>query len=1051
MGPEGKPTECFATGWWQQVLQMLSDLAASHRRRISLCDTLLLEDGEDDAGETRRKTSKKPRVDLARSARSKRVSLDSCIGDRNATTLASLLRDGSSIDSTRVTNGGLGEIGIVTLFCNPTSAWFAQLRELDLVGNLIDPPAASTLARALRSMDPPLVSLNVAANRICVGATRRSGYEQETFHSRTKRGGTAKSKLYLDYFHAAWIPDLSGLKALVEYVDTSSQKVTGSLRIFDCRSNALTVEAGEILSTLLPKSAGNAPYLDKLCDIDLRALLRGNNRQDEPPSTIAFGPDCSGDSELLRLGDEVMARPRSGRGYNPVYYPGVITQRSNEYYRVRFIGSYPSELLPHRVVRFRARPYSPVAFPRLEAGGCLLLARVLSLVCDNVVRRSITDVRLTHQALALDFSVWNPPEVSDDISRGGSGHIAEEIDEGNCEELELSTCQDGVALSFSSQEDPLAITETGINPAGLLELLDVLRGFPNVQLFDVRDTIDLGAALGVTLAERAVECKWSTLGVGCYLLQVDTVKKQRRVCINRTMLKDVGMAAVVAMCELAEDIVASTKAVSSRALKLVIDAAARRTHLHTFNGIDLWELSNSQVQKLDLSKASMSRASVMLALSFIRLGSLPQLRVLDLSNADLMPSCHPHPRTPELFGVGHLCNACATHHSLTVDLNLACQICDNDACGAAWRSGDVVEELSRALCAVPLLEYLGLRKTCFTTMDGPVASRPFKSLGRALSRLNRLRYIDLSGHAWSGPKLTRWCAESVSASQADGRHAFDNRDDEDDDNLEEQKYWRRHRSIHPTPYSDEEEDEGEDSRDDERAYSRICLPLALGWPALVRGLVQCPALDIVRVSSQVEIDVAKIAMGQLDNGVLRASHCAERPSVPLLLRHASSIRSSAVTRAHFDLASLVLFVDLVRMSPRVTSKPRRLSFDFTCITPKGERRAQMALSGLIDNLDELNIEDRFLYLALDKLRSGEQKRMTILEDVKGVGLLVAAAIDQATALECIDACGVDFGDATEEVVEAVRTPFCENLIMGSPCLLSGGTLQDTAVAKWCRL
>lgn len=1012
---------------------MLSDLASSQRRRISLCDTLLLDDREDDAAETRRKTSKKPRVvSLVKSPRSKRISLDSCIGDRNATTLASLLRDGSSIDAARVTNGGLGEIGIFTLFCNQTSAWFAHLRELDLVGNLIDPSAASTLATALRSNDPPLVSLNVAANRICVGATRRRGYEEETFHSRTKRGGTAKSKLYLDYFHAAWIPDLSGLKALVEYVDASSRKVTGSLRIFDCRSNALTVEAGEILATLLPTAVGTVPSLDKLCDIDLRMLLGGHNRQDEPVCTVAFGPDWSGDSETLRRGDEVMARPRAGRGYDPVYYPGIIMQRNNEYYRVQFIGSHSSELLPHRVVRKRATPYSPVAFPRLEAGGCLLLARALSLVRNDVIRHSITDIRLTHQALALDFSVWNPPEGSDDISRGGSGNIAEEKDDGNYEEWELSTkSQDEVDISINSQDDPLAITETGINPVGLLELLDVLRGFPNVQFVDVRDTIDLGAALGVTLAERAVECKWSTLGVGCYLLQVDTVKKQRRVCINRTMLKDVGMAAVVAISELAENIVASTKAVSSRALKLIIDASARRTHLHTFNGIDLWELSNSQVQKLDLSNSSMSRASVMLALSFIRLGSLPQLRVLDLSNADLMPSCHPHPRTPELFGVGHLCNACATHHSLTVDINLACQICDNDACGAAWRSGDVVEELSRALCAVPLLEYLGLRNTCFTTMDGPVASRPFRTFGRALSGLSRLRYIDLSGHAWSGPKLTRWCAESISAHQAGGGHSFDNRDEEDDDNLEEQKYWRRHRSFHPAHYSDGEEDEGEDSRDDERAYSRICLPLALGWPALVRGLVHCPALEIVRVSSQVEIDVTKIAVDESQNRVMCASHCAERPSGALLLRHASSTRVNAVTRAHFDLASLVLFVDLVRKSPRVTSKPRRLSFDFTCITPMGERRAQMALGALIENLDELNIEDRCLYLELDKLRSGQQKRLTIREDVKGVGLLVAAAIDQATALEWIDACGVDFGDATEEVVEAVRAMYCEGSIIDS--------------------
>ena len=175
--PAGRPSALFERGWWQQVVQMFGDLAgpAKSRHVVKLADAILGEEGAE--------------VDLA-----------GCVGDRNAMTLAALLPEGRDVVRFRAADGGLGEAGCGALV-RPGFAR-ACLRRLDLSGNLLDGAATVALCDALTAARCPLEALDLAANRLCVGPGKRPGFETETFHSR-KRGGSATSKLYLDYMYCA--------------------------------------------------------------------------------------------------------------------------------------------------------------------------------------------------------------------------------------------------------------------------------------------------------------------------------------------------------------------------------------------------------------------------------------------------------------------------------------------------------------------------------------------------------------------------------------------------------------------------------------------------------------------------------------------------------------------------------------------------------------------------------------------------------------------------------------------------------------------------------
>ena len=185
------------------------------------------------------------------------------------------------------------------------------MRVLDLAGNLLDGPAAQILCQALANS--PLQILDLASNRLCVGETKREGFDQETFHSR-KRGGSGQSKLYLDYMHAAWVPDLSGVEACVQLA-----RSTTTLRALDLRSNGLTEKAGNLLASLFD----DARHVREVCGIDVKRLRTGRCVLLAPAGELAESEE---EQRQLETGDRVEARFQGGRRF----YPAVVVRAHND-------------------------------------------------------------------------------------------------------------------------------------------------------------------------------------------------------------------------------------------------------------------------------------------------------------------------------------------------------------------------------------------------------------------------------------------------------------------------------------------------------------------------------------------------------------------------------------------------------------------------------------------------------------------------------------------------------------------------------------------------
>ncbi|KAK7237539.1 hypothetical protein SO694_00099092 [Aureococcus anophagefferens] len=634
LAPGGRPSALFERGWWQQVVQMFGDLATADdgRRRgayvAALARALL---GLESPG-----------------GRAAVLRLDGAVGDRNAMTLVSLLAETHTLGTVAISNGGLGAAAVDQLAPRLTTS-APTLVKLDLSGNLLCGGAVATLCDALRvAQTPALAELDVSANRCCVGAERRPGFERETFHSR-KRGGSHRSKLYLDYVHAAWIPDIRGVEALAAFA-----RATPSLRTLDARSNALTEAAGRALAALLD----DCPAIELLCGVPV-----GRLKATAPPflKVLALGPDLDADHPLS-VDQSVEARFQGGRRFYPAT---VAALRDDGAVDLAYVDAASRVVrretnVPRRFVR-EASAGPP---RRLEAGGCVVLARALDHVASDDARAALEELRLPHQSLAFDMSVWNPPPQRTTTSARPRGAVA------------LPRAHD-----------------TGMNPAGALELVAALRRCPKLRVVDCRDTLDAGVVVGAALADAARDGAWASLGLGACVLDVADLRAAPHARLRRS-LKDAGVAAVAALAEEATRVTVSTTAVSSTGLEALMAAARARPRLQHVNGLDLrlfFGAGAAALLDLDLSAAHLNRASARMVLSL--LAHCAGLEALNLSNADLMPSAHPHPMTPELFGNGHLCNACATHHALNVDLNLACQVCDNDACGAQWRSNDIVGDL----------------------------------------------------------------------------------------------------------------------------------------------------------------------------------------------------------------------------------------------------------------------------------------------------------------------------------------------------------------------
>ncbi|KAH8072652.1 hypothetical protein JL721_3295 [Aureococcus anophagefferens] len=908
LAPGGRPSALFERGWWQQVVQMFGDLAAADdgRRRgayvAALARALLGLESPGGAAAVLR--------------------LDGAVGDRNAMTLVSLLAETHTLGTVAISNGGLGAAAVDQLAPRLTTS-APTLVKLDLSGNLLCGGAVATLCDALRvAQTPALAELDVSANRCCVGAERRPGFERETFHSR-KRGGSHRSKLYLDYVHAAWIPDIRGVEALAAFA-----RATPSLRTLDARSNALTEAAGRALAALLD----DCPAIEVLCGVPVGRLkatappfLKGGRRF-YPATVAALRDDGAVDLAYVDAASRVVRRETN---------------------------------VPRRFVREAAGP------PRAEAGGCVVLARALDHVASDDARAALEELRLPHQSLAFDMSVWNPPPQRTTTSARPRGAVA------------LPRAHD-----------------TGMNPAGALELVAALRRCPKLRVVDCRDTLDAGVVVGAALADAARDGAWASLGLGACVLDVADLRAAPHARLRRS-LKDAGVAAVAALAE----------------------EATRVTHV---NGLDLrlfFGAGAAALLDLDLSAAHLNRASARMVLSL--LAHCAGLEALNLSNADLMPSAHPHPMTPELFGNGHLCNACATHHALNVDLNLACQVCDNDACGAQWRSNDIVDDLADALRARgATLRRLALKNCCFTTMDGPIAVAPFERLGDVLGDdLPKLETVDVSGNEWSAPRLTRWCAEALDdGDDAGGDEAAATGGGDDDDEVR----WHRRARLWQRVVELESSGSDDDRNDDDRAYSRKRLPVAAGFPALARGLARNPSLRTAAVSSRAALDLAAVRCAAADGGGVVDARAFFH--VAGLDDEKDDEDREFWTNPHADLANLVLLVDAFSAASKAaaTAYPRRLRVDLFGMPALCLPAAQKALIGAFPLLDRLEVG--LLALDLEGLRTGDARALTLAaartpEDLGrscACGLLVAAAIRCAAKLEAVDARGVDLGAAAAD-------------------------------------
>ena len=602
-----------------------------------------------------------------------------------------------------------------------------------------------------------------------------------------------------------------------------TQAATPTLATLDARSNALTEEAGRRLSLLLDA----APHIRTLCGVRVASLRRADMFRE-----LALGPDLDA-SRPLRVGDRVEARFRGRRRFYPAIITAVRGPAGDELYDVDYVDESDDDRVVQREQNRERRMVRPAAAGpprRLEAGGCLILAEALKRAGSGA-KETLTAVRLPRQALAFDLSHWDPPP------------------------------QPGDALGGDRQS---RAHETGVNARPLRALLDALAAFPRVEVVDIRDSLDPGAAAGEALADCAVERNWTALGLGGCLLDPRALLRDDGDVRVRGQLKDAGVAAVARLAAAARSLRVSTTAVSSGGLARLLDLAEARPGLQRVNGLDLDEfrVRGPELRVLDLSGARLDRASTRMVLKL--LDHCVALDALDLSNADLMPSAHPHPMTPELFGSGHLCNACASHHVLSVDLNLACQVCDNDMCGAAWRSNDIVDDLADALARRgATLKRLTLRSCCFGVMDGPIAARPFEHLGDVLrDDLVVLEHCDLSGNEWSAPRLTRWCAESLTDAGGD---ASSGAPDDDEDEAAAEARWRHHAQQWRSAVEADSESDGDDAAERQRAnYSRTRIPLAAGFPALAAGLARRPSLLTVAVSDRRVLDCARLRTAAAD-------------------------------------------------------------------------------------------------------------------------------------------------------------------------------------------
>ena len=190
-----------------------------------------------------------------------------------------------------------------------------------------------------------------------------------------------------------------------------------------------------------------------------------------------------------------------------------------------------------------------------------------------------------------------------------------------------------------------------------------------MEVVDCRDSMDPGAHVGEALAAAAVERNWVTLGLGAALLDVAAIRSQEESLRVEALCATAASARSLAWRRTSRRSECRRRACRPLALERLV-AKAKHTSLATINGLDVarFRAEGPTLLTLDFSDASLDRATARMVLKLLE--GCVSLETLNFNGSDLMPCAHPHPMTPEVFGSGHLCNACASHHGLAVDLEL---------------------------------------------------------------------------------------------------------------------------------------------------------------------------------------------------------------------------------------------------------------------------------------------------------------------------------------------------------------------------------------------
>ena len=335
----------------------------------------------------------------------------------------------------------------------------------------------------------------------------------------------------------------------------------------------------------------------------------------------------------------------------------------------------------------------------LEAGGCLLLAKLM-----DKYPTPLTRLRLTDQKLSCDPTSWN---------------LA--IDDGKWPHYH--------------------------NPTGVVELARVLARIPTltyILLSDVWDfTAEGGAALGRMLRENA-----SIASITIGQTTIDVTKSIRgcdEIQLDPGKFGDAGAALVAHACDpTTKSIDLKRKQVGIHGINALFEATQRCAQLAEINGMSVNDLKAHSGDTLDLSALSADTSEACWLIRMIK--EKTSLTDLTMSNNAILAKSHPVLVLP-LFDRDAGCDSCGQNVDSGTLAGLSTGV-DYDQCDCCYRSPNPLLLLVETLKGLRRLTRLSLRRCGLVGMFGVYAATEFDTLGRALAELPVLAHLNLGDNNW---------------------------------------------------------------------------------------------------------------------------------------------------------------------------------------------------------------------------------------------------------------------------------------------------------------